>query len=159
MCIPEMGDNIAKAAESQKATKRGVGRPKRTAPYIIPNLPADKSHLSTAEVNSIRLQRVREQNNAACQKFRQKRSQQAREIEGELALLVDKNRRMKLIESSNMSKIKKIKDFFNMTIQTECALCQKVLSSHFAQSAPMEMIEQEMLVPMVIIKEEMLDLE
>ena len=133
---------------------RKVGRPERTEPYKITELPTNITDVSKTEVNRIKRQRAIDFNNVRSQKYRQKKTQECRNTEEEAGRLEKRKQAMTRLELARMEKIRMIKQFYKKKIEVKCDLCTQVLHTVVSQSSPMVIIKEECMIDLESIKTE-----
>ena len=88
------------------------GRPLRTEPYVIPEMPRQSKKVTTERIQSIKHQRATELNKAASQRWRQRNSKQKQQMQTELENLETENRKLKMKEQTTTQTIVQIKQQF-----------------------------------------------
>ena len=119
------------------------GRPLRTEPYTIPEMPRQSKKVTTEKIQSIKHQRATELNKAASQRWRQKNAKQKQQMQIELKNLETENKKLKRKEQTTTQTIVQIKQQFLKRTNLECQACKQALFP-----------ETSLAIPTVIIKTE-----
>jgi len=122
------------------------GRPLRTEPYVIPEMPRQSKKVTTERIQSIKHQRATELNKAASQRWRQRNSKQKQQMQTELENLETENRKLKMKEQTTTQTIVQIKKQFLKRTNLECQACKQALFP-----------ETSLAIPTVIIKPEAME--
>ena len=135
-----------------RSQKQKLGRPVRTEPYKILELPTSILNVTEAELGGVRRQRAKDQNNASSQKYRQKKRLECVEAEELVKRLEKRQEEMKMQELAKMEKIRRIKQFYKNQIGTKCGLCAQVLHTVVSQPTPMVTIKEECMLNLDQVK-------
>ena len=139
-------DHKKKCNMSSTTQPKKKGRPLRTEPYVIPEMPRQSKKETTERIQSIKHQRATELNKAASQRWRQRNSKQKQQMQTELENLETENRKLKRKEQTTTQTIVQIKKQFLKRTNLECQACKQALFP-----------ETSLAIPTVIIKPEAME--
>lgn len=134
--------------------KQKLGRPVRTGPYKVSELPTDISNVTEAELREVKRQRVIDLNNVRSRRYRHKKRLECGDAEEQVKRLEKRQEEMKMQELARMEKIRRIKQFYTNKIGTKCGLCTQVLHTVVSQPTPMVTIKEECMFNLDLVKTE-----
>ena len=158
--MAEMGEGVGQETAGGehvadvRRQKQKLGRPERTEPYKIMELPTNNSNVTEAELRGVKRQRALDQNNVRSQKYRQKKRLECGDAEELVKRLEKRQEELKMLELARMEKIRWIKQFYKDQIGTKCGLCTQVLHTVVSQPTPMVTIKEECMINLDLVKTE-----
>ena len=158
--MAEMGEGVGQETAGGERVadvrrqKQKLGRPERTEPYKIMELPTSNSNVTEAELREVKRQRALDQNNVRSQKYRQKKRLECGDAEELVKRLEKRQEELKMLELARMEKIRRIKQFYKDQIGAKCGLCTQVLHTVVSQPTPMVTIKEECMINLDLVKTE-----